>query len=260
MKVILGGARGSLPVSGRDILRYGGDTFALLIEAESGGQVLIDAGTGLRRLRPRIRPENRLFFTHTHLDHLIGLPLLTDVWPRELILPRGDLADILKRIYSPPVWPVDLPPATIRPDPVAPLEADGLRVSWHAVAHPDGCLAYRVEEPATGAAVVVATDIEWPALEGDARNSFLRFAAGAGLLLFDAQFLPEEYETHRGWGHSTWRHAIDAANASSIPRLWLIHHGPSRSDDELDALAAASRRAFPGAEVPLAGAEAALPA
>lgn len=253
MKVFLGGARGSWPVSGTDKVQYGGDTFALLAEGTDGAQVLVDAGSGVRNLRGRLRPGATLFFTHTHLDHLIGLPMLAgEAWPRQLVSPRGGLPDILARVFSPPVWPVALPAAET-PVPREPLTIGGLRLSWREVPHPDGCLACRVDEPATGAAVVVATDIEWQAMTPADRESFADFARAADLLVFDAHFKPEEYAAHKGWGHSTWADAIDAARRCGAKQLWLMHHAPERTDAELDDMAARAAAEFPGAVFARAG-------
>ena len=249
MKVFLGGARGSFSVSGADTVRYGGDTFSLLVESRTGDQVLVDAGSGVRRLRHRLRPGGTLFFTHTHLDHLVGLPTLSKVWPRRMISPRGDLEPVLARVFSPPVWPVRLPAADYAV-PAAPLIVGGLQIDWLPVAHPDGCVAYRIDEPATGAAVVVATDIEWRKMLPAARERFAAFARKADLLVFDAQYLPAEYAAHEGWGHSTWTDAVEAARLCGARKLWLMHHAPGRTDRELDALAAAALAAFPGAAFP----------
>ena len=128
MKVFLGGARGSFPVSGADKIRYGGDTFALLAESRDGDQALIDAGSGVRNLLGRLRPGGTLFFTHVHLDHLIGLPTLAEAWPKQLVYPHGGLRPALERVFSPPVWPVKLPAAEY-PVPPAPLDVGGLRIS-----------------------------------------------------------------------------------------------------------------------------------
>ena len=249
MKVFLGGARGSLPVAGPGTARYGGDTFSLLVEGQDGAQVLIDAGSGVRHLKSRLKAGGTLFFTHTHLDHLVGLPLLAAVWPKRLVLPQGGLADVLARVFSPPVWPVKLPAAEFLA-PTEPQEVGGLKVGWQAVAHPDGCVAYRVDEPATGACLVVATDVEWAAMTPRAQDAFALFARGADLLVFDAHFRPEEYAAHKGWGHSTWADAAEAARRCGAQKLWLMHHAPDRTDEEIDALAAAASAAFKGAVFP----------
>ncbi|NLG35202.1 MAG: MBL fold metallo-hydrolase [Lentisphaerae bacterium] len=252
MKVVMGGSRGSLPVSGADQVRHGGDTFALLAEGRDGTQVLVDAGSGIRNLLPLLRPESTLFFTHTHLDHLAGLPLLTEAWPAAMVFPRGDLAAVLKRVFSPPVWPVELPP-TAFPDARPPMEAGGLRLAWMPVSHPDGGWSVRIDEPSTGTSVTVATDTEWGAMSGADRDAFARHAFQTDLLVFDAHYRPEEYEARRGWGHSTWKQAVEAAQQCGARKLWLMHHDPARTDDEIDALAAEAAQAFPGAEAPLAG-------
>ena len=232
-------------------MRYGGDTFSLLVEGRDGAQLLIDAGSGARRLRSRWKADGTLFFTHTHLDHLLGLPALTKVWPRRMILPRGDLEQVLARVFAPPAWPVKLPPADYAV-PSAPVSVGGLRVAWQPVAHPDGCVAYRVDEPATGAGLVVATDVEWPMMTARAREQFGQFARGADLLVFDAHYLPEEYDMHEGWGHSAWTDAVAAAKCCGARQLWLMHHAPGRKDAEIDALGAAAAAAFQGVVVPAA--------
>lgn len=249
MKVFLGGARGSLPVSGADKIKYGGETFALLVEGCAGEQILVDAGSGIQRVVDRVRPRATLFFTHTHLDHLIGLPLLVGVWPCQLVSPRGGLPEILARVFSPPVWPVELP-AGDYPEPRTSLTVGGLHLRWQEVAHPDGCLAVRVDEAATGAAVVVATDIEWGAMTPDAQDAFVDFAHQADLLLFDAHYTPEEYAEQQGWGHSSWTDAVAAARRCSVKKLWLVHHAPERTDAELDQLGALAAAEFPGAVFP----------
>lgn len=249
MKVFLGGARGSFPVSGADQMRYGGGTFSLLVEDRAGGQVLIDAGSGARRLKGRLRPDGTVFFTHTHLDHLIGLPMLAKAWPRRLILPRGGLEEVLARVFSPPVWPVKLPGADFAV-PASPAEIGGLRVSWQSVAHPDGCVSYRVDEPATGASVVVATDIEWQAMTPRAQDAFALFARGTDLLVFDSHYRPEEYAAHKGWGHSAWTDAVEAARRTGARKLWLMHHAPGRTDAEIDAMGVEAAAMFSGSVFP----------
>lgn len=152
-------------------------------------------------------------------------------------------------MFAPPVWPVKLP-TTECAAPSEPQEIGGLKISWQPVAHPDGCVAYRVDEPATGAGLVVATDVEWAAMTSRAQDAFARFARGADLLVFDAHYRPEEYAAHKGWGHSTWADAVAAARRCGAQKLWLMHHAPNRTDAELDAMAAAAASTFKGAMFP----------
>ena len=83
-----------------------------------------------------------------------------------------------------------------------------------------------------------------------AQDAFAAFAHGADLLAFDAQYRPDEYAAHRGWGHSTWADAVEAARRCGAAKLWLIHHAPGRTDAEIDTLAAETAAAFKGAVVP----------
>ena len=78
-------------------------------------------------------------------------------------------------------------------------------------------------------------------------------------MIFEAHFLPEEYETYRNWGHSTWEDAIAVAEQCQARQLWLAHHAPQRTDDELDALNAALRERHPAAQYVRAGTVATLP-
>ncbi len=166
-----------------------------------------------------------------------------------MILPRGDLEKVIMRVFSSPVWPVQLPEFDYAV-PAAPVEMGGLKVTWQPVAHPDGCVSYRVEEPATGASVVVATDIEWSLMTLRAKESFARFANGTDLLVFDSQFLPSEQAAHKGWGHSTWMEAVQAAGLCGAQKLWLMHHKPTRTDVELDVMAVEAAAIFKGAVFP----------
>ena len=229
MKTIPGGLRGSFPVPTTDPVS--GATISLLVESADGTtQIILDAGTGTRNLLSRLRPGALLALTHFHLDHLLGLPLLSSRDLSAILSARPDAATILSRIYSPPVWPVPATDAPFLPaSPGRPHVHGSLSITYHPVAHPDGCHAIRIDEPSTGESLVLATDIEWSLMSPDDRAAFAAFAHDATDLWFDCHFLPTELPAHRGWGHSSWKEAIAAARLSRALHVHPLHFSPSCS-------------------------------
>ena len=71
------------------------------------------------------------------------------------------------------------------------------------------------------------------------------FAVGAQALILDSHFTPEEMPMHKGWGHSDWSQCARFAADCGAKHLWLFHHKPRRSDDEVTAIEAAARKIFP---------------
>lgn len=282
MKLIIGGVRGTSTVAQPEFVKYGGETTSMLVEGRAGGRILIDAGTGVRSLGARLAasPGSRsvlLLVTHYHLDHIVGLPslgLLYDAdWRLKIAAPTHqefDVESTMRRIMDKPFWPLQVSDldAIIRFEPLpgvtngAPLRWEGLEVRWCGLHHPGGCTAYRIDEPETGAALVFATDVEWAESSEEERNALRTLCTTpkpADLLLMDAQYTPEEYETFRGWGHSTWKDAVELAARLHIPRLRLIHHDPGKNDAALDRLNAEISAEAPTASLARAREELDLP-
>lgn len=264
MRVLLGGVRGSTPVSDAAYLRYGGCTTSILVEGTKGTRVLIDAGSGLRVISDylqQIGPIRTLpiLMTHYHLDHIIGFPSFSALYnPRcTLNLAAPDLNGIkvqqaLSRVMDNPFWPVQLEASAARltfsslgdTPQRDPLIMGELEVRWCPVNHPGGCTAYRLDEPATGASMVLATDMEWQISSPREREAFIEFCLSPGppdLLIADGQYTNDNYPSHRGWGHSTWQDALDVAAAVRARRLLVTHHCPSMNDAALDRIDAALR-------------------
>lgn len=271
MKLTFGGVRGTNPVAQPDFMKYGGETSSFLIQGRDGEQVLIDAGTGVRELGRLLQASTAprrllMLMTHYHLDHVVGLPSLGLIyrpeWTLEVAAPAHDdvvVEATMSRVMDKPFWPLQVEDLKSRirftaldQAPDAPLTYGGLEIRWCPLCHPGGCTAYRVDEPARGVALVIATDVEWGLASERQRGDLLRLCQTprpADVLVMDAQYTPEEVGTFRGWGHSTWLEAATVARAAGVPRLWLTHHDPRRTDADLDVLRAVVQRAEPGVDL-----------
>ncbi len=254
MKVTLWGTRGSLPSPGPETNRYGGNTSCVEVRASNGSVLVLDAGTGIRRLGDAIVDEVQrvdVLLTHLHMDHIQGLgffePLFRPSVDVHLWGPSSttlDLRDRLSRYLSPPLFPVRLRDLPRQPTLHDALQAGHFRIgpfTIHAelVCHPGPTVGYRIEEGRTSIAYL--PDHE-PALGlTNFPDDFdyipgLGIAHGVDLLIHDAMFTAEEYPRFVGWGHSSLDQALAFAGAAQVRRFVTFHHDPSHDDDQLDRL------------------------
>jgi len=257
MKVRFWGTRGSIATPGRGTIRFGGNTSCVEVTTDSGVQLILDCGTGARELATSMMSGGaqglncHILLGHTHWDHIQGFPFFAPLFvPGNKITvcgPKGSggtLHEVLSGQMEFDYFPVEIGqlPATITFQELeeGTHEIGGARVIVQYLHHPAMTLGYRVE--ADGAAVVYSSDHEpfsetfWhgnPAAghpesivhEGDRRHA--RFLQGAGLVIHDAQYTPEEFPAKKTWGHSTYEYAVGLATAAGVQRLALTHHDPT---------------------------------
>jgi phosphoribosyl 1,2-cyclic phosphodiesterase len=275
VRVTIWGSRGSIASAGPETVRYGGNTACVQVSDGPGAILLLDAGTGLRRAGVALAATEgavHVLLTHLHMDHIQGLGFFRPLFQpgRELHLwgPPSTTLDLrarLTRYLSPPLFPVrlrDLPSSVELHDvPTGPWQIGPFTVHAATVVHPGPTVGYRIER--NGAALAYLPDHE-PALGGlsgrrerrdgkpasePAWTSGYSLAAGADLLLHDAQYTPAEYEERVGWGHSSVRHAVAFADLAGVKRVALFHHDPDHDDDALDRLMSDARSLARSAEV-----------
>jgi phosphoribosyl 1,2-cyclic phosphodiesterase len=254
MRVTLWGTRGSLPSPGPETTQYGGNTSCVEVRAADGSLLVLDAGTGIRRLGDAIAGEVQrvdLLLTHLHMDHIQGLgffaPLFlpeteVHIWgPSSTTL---DLRTRLSRYLSPPLFPVrlrDLPRQPAFHDVVSlgAFRIGPFEIQAELVCHPGPTVGYRVD--ADGVSLAYIPDHE-PALGLDALPCDRDYVPGLGLaqdvdlLIHDTTYAAEEYARHVGWGHSSLDQALAFAEAAGAKRLVTFHHDPSHGDEELERL------------------------
>lgn len=256
------GVRGSIACSGPRTARYGGNTSC--VEVRCGGRMLMfDAGTGLRYLGNSLADtgplDADLFLTHTHFDHVCGLPFFRPFFQPQnrFRLWAGHLAEgmtlrrVLGEFMMSPLFPV--PPQVFR----ARMEyrefragetlrpAPEIAVRTATLNHPDGATGYRVEYG--GRSLCYLTDTEH--VPGAPDRNILALIDGADLVIYDSMYTDSEYDTYVGWGHSTWQEGIRLCRAARAKRLAVFHHDPEHDDDMLDGIAREVARELPGSVV-----------
>lgn len=253
------GSRGSIAVSGRQYVTYGGDTTCLQITAGTGETVIVDAGTGIRRLGNLLLEKKvtryYMLLTHCHWDHLQGFPFF-----RPLLYSRNQLIvqnrafgkltskDVLERLMSSPFFPIRLSEllADIQFNSglndcfsIGSLQIDSILTS-----HSAGSLGYRFRE--NGRTFVFLTDNElgYDHPQSRGTDAYRQFSQNADVLFHDAEYTKEEYRRRKGWGHSSVPRVLELALKAEVDQLGFIHLNQDRTDSEMDAIVQEGNRFF----------------
>ena len=244
------GVRGSVPSPGPDTVRYGGNTTC--VEVRSGNDlVILDAGTGLRRLGQSLmankadsrRLNLNLLITHTHWDHIQGLPFFAPLYEARWRLrifgyegARKSLVAALTGQMESTYFPV---PFSRLPGNINIQELDKydfnlgkFQISALRANHPGVCVGYRLITPEGKIAFFPDTE---PRQGGDDRE-MIEFVRGVDVLILDSQYDSAEYQSHTGWGHGCVADSVRLALQAQVKRLVLFHHDPDHADRKVDAL------------------------
>ncbi len=267
MRVTFWGVRGSMPTPHPRTLKYGGNTPCVEIETPQGHTIILDCGTGITHLGKLLAEKTppkglhlMVFLTHFHWDHIQGLPFFTPLYdPRTQVFfhcfeAHGLTAkDALGGLMLTPFFPVNMSMMKGSKNfyiiGEERLKVFDVEISSRYLNHPQGCLGYRVESE-TGV-FVYATDHEHGNATHDA--SIRKLAQGADILVYDGQYTPAEYQTHVGWGHSTWEEGIQVAQDADVKELVLFHHDPDHSDLFVDKMLLEARACFPHVHAAIEG-------
>ncbi|HEX5400629.1 MAG TPA: MBL fold metallo-hydrolase [Verrucomicrobiae bacterium] len=249
------GVRGSIPTPGAGTVRYGGNTSC--VEVRNGDDIIIlDAGTGLRALGSALLAEFKdqplnltLLVSHTHWDHIQGLPFFAPIYDprcrlRILGAPgtREGLVNALTGQMESTYFPVPLAkvPGNIAIEEVTDFNFSigPVQVRAQRSHHPGLCFGYRLFSP--DSLIVFFPDSE-PRGQGQ-DGKMIEFCRDADLLILDSQYDTAEYRNHTGWGHGCLDNSVTLALAAGVRRLCLFHHDPDHDDKKIDAFVQRARR------------------
>lgn len=243
------GTRGSVPTPEPENARSGGNTSCVEVGGAAGPLLLLDAGTGIRAAGRALGAlgqdvECDVFLTHFHWDHVQGLPFFAPLHRPDSRVrihapcaPGSTVAEVFAGLLSPVYFPVPHDGFAARTTMHAlapePWHGDGYELASLRVRHPSITHGFRIR--VGDAAIAYIPDNELAPDTADYRE-LCDFLRGADLLIHDAMLTDAEYESRRGWGHSTFRRAVRLAEDAEVPRLRLFHHAPDRTDAELERI------------------------
>lgn len=254
MKLRFWGVRGSFAMAGRDFLRYGGNTTSIELVTNAGMRLLVDLGTGATEFAKTLmgsefgKGQGKLpiLLTHTHLDHIQGLPFFTPFFikgneirilganPSSGLSLESTLQNQLAPHYS-PLNGLENLAAGVSIESFQPgttFVLPGYEITSAAVPHGSmWTMAFRIS--ADGKVVTILTDVEYPTPD-DPLPEAIELARDADLLIHDAMHADHDYDLRRGWGHSPARAGVVVAERAGAKKLALFHHSPDATDDMID--------------------------
>lgn len=233
------GTRGSRPVPGKNTVIYGGNTSSVRIRAKDT-DLLLDAGTGICSVESLKKSEGNIFITHTHWDHILGLPFFKPFYSKGKVKIYGkagkgiSFEKQIKEIMKDPHFPVNFEDLRCDIQFIETKEDMEIQISKNIIVktflnnHPNGGISYALYIEDKKISYVTDTEII-----DENFDYFVSNVKNSDMIIFDSNFIESEYEKFKGWGHSTWEMGIKLKEVSNSKRIYMTHHKAERSDQEL---------------------------
>lgn len=266
MKIKFWGVRGSIPVSGKQYLKYGGDTTCVEITTADGETIIIDAGSAIRKVGNKLLKEKKnifhLLITHTHWDHLLGFPFFKQIYQKQNIIhlygnasSKGSIETIFSDVMKPPNFPVDYANISCEMNYKVvnsdSFKIGSVKIETIELSHPNGGNGYKFTE--NGKVFVFLTDneITYTHPGGKTIEEYIEFSKDADLFVHDSEYTREDYKYAKTWGHSVYNDVLDFALKANVKSYGLCHHNQDRTDKEIDAIVKDCRKTISEQETSL---------
>lgn len=274
MKVRFWGVRGSIASPGQQTLRYGGNTTCIEVRTDDGHLIILDAGTGIfllaQQLLKSMPVQANIFMTHSHWDHIQGLPFFTPLYipgnkirihgAYDIVSRRGieQVMEVQLQYSFFPVREVEMKAAIdYRSVNVGePVTIGDATVTALLLNHPVVNFGYRID--CNGKSVFFTGDHEpWLNIYAPEDDGYAEFQqiidqqqthldtalAGIDIMIADSSYTATEYQGKLGWGHGTLEGSIAWGRRLGVKTLVCTHHEPERNDDALEAVFDAALKA-----------------
>lgn len=267
MKFKFWGVRGSIATPGPNTVKYGGNTSCIEIRTDNNDLIILDAGTGIHMLGQQLLKQMpisaHIFITHTHWDHIQGLPFFSPIFiPGNQLKIYGGLDPVthegieralgvqLQYSYF-PIREAELN-ASVEYSTLKPGESVAIgdaTITPILLSHPVLNFGYRID--GDGQSIFFTGDYEplfniynpedsefdqYQSFIDEKQNEITLAMQEVDALIVDSSYTTKEYLSKKGWGHGTFDSAIDLASLANAKKLFFTHHEPTRSDDKLDRI------------------------
>jgi len=273
IKVRVYGVRGIIPTPEPKNTKYGGNTSCVGVRIQGVEDFFIfDAGTGIKKLGEELsllRHPMRihLFLSHLHHDHIMGLPYFIPLYMPKVVTkiyaPRDEsykLQDVIETItresFQSAPFGEKSPLVEYHELEEKPLSLKNVKIIPCRLNHPVATFGYRLEY--SGCSMTYALDHEGNYLNRAGETignlsdeEYIRFISKSDLLIGDGQYLPNEIELYRNWGHGSVNYLVNQAVAAEVKKLIFSHHDPNRSDRQIDDIVAHYRKILKRKEIDL---------
>ncbi len=251
-KISLLGVRGSVPITGQQFKKYGGDTLCVLVETEEE-VILFDAGTGILNLK-NLSNHIHILIGHPHADHIMGLGLCkclnnSDVYTHFYMTPRNNegCQKMLERLYSPPLWSVFLEqlPSKMKFHNISGSFFIGnIKVDTLEGNHPGGVTHFKISDG--NKTIVYAVDCE---LDEKSEHELIEFAKDCDILFCDGMYRECDFPNKKGWGHNTWLDAAELGENCNAKHTVIVHFDINETDEILDNISKQLSTHYPKCEL-----------